>query len=295
MQMTTKLSYASATDPLPKRVLIRSIEHVTGQRKLEQIYSSVLDCANENCTFWEAALRGLQIEVDYSSMQLAKTPAHGPLILIANHPFGLIDGLVTCHLASLLRPDFKILIHRALCGEPRIAPYVLPIDFTESEEATLTNIESKQRALETLRQNGAIIIFPGGGIATTRGPFGKAIDLEWKLFVTKLIQMSRATILPLYFHGQNSRLFQVVSQFSMTLRLALIIHEVNNKIGDTIRVTIGNPILYEEIATIKRRKDLLDYLRNTIYGLSPTQIPHQVPPLLPCDRRKKRAESAALY
>ena len=111
------------------------------------------------------------------------------------------------------------------------------------------------------------MIFPAGGIATTKGPLGKATDPEWKLFAAKLIHMSKATVVPIYFHGQNSRIFQIVSQFSLTLRLSLIIHEVKNKIGKTIRVTIGNPIPYQELAQIKGRRQLTHYLREVTYGL----------------------------
>jgi putative hemolysin len=178
-----------------------------------------------------------------------------------------LDGLIVCHIAAITRQRFKILINNALCKEEQIAPYLLPIDFSETEEAVRVNINTKRQALDILRRRGAIIIFPAGGIATTKGPLGKATDLEWKLFAAKLIQMTRATVVPIYFHGQNSRIFQIVSQFSLTLRLSLIIHEVKNKIGKTIRVTIGDPIPYQEIAAIKGRRNLTRYLREVIYRL----------------------------
>ena len=219
-------------------------------------------------TFWEAALSQLQVQLEYDRTQLDKIPRRGPIIFIANHPFGVIDGLIVCHLASKIRPNFKILINSALCREERIAHYMLPIDFSETKEAALVNIDSKKRAMETLRQEGAIVIFPAGGIATSEGPFGPATDLEWKLFTAKLIQMTEATVVPVFFHGQNSRLFQIASQFSLTLRLSLIVHEVKNKIGKPVRFTIGDPIPYQALAAIKQRKHLLNHLREVTYGLS---------------------------
>ena len=145
--------------------------------------------------------------------------------------------------------------------------FMLPVDFAETREAAKTNIETKRRAVETLNQDGAVVIFPGGGVSTSQGWFGPAKDLEWKRFTAKLVQTSRATVLPLFFHGQNSRLFQIVSQFSLTLRLALLLREVKNKMGLTIDVSIGNPIPFEALAHIKNRQELLNTLRDITYDL----------------------------
>lgn len=289
-----KLTYASPDDPLPKQVLIRSVERLTGRRRLERIYDMVLNREADHRQLWGAALRELRIRVDYDVTQLAKVPTEGPVILIANHPYGVLDGLIICHFASLIRPDFKILIHKSLNREPRVERYMLPIDFNETEEAALTNIETKRRAMETLRAGNAVVIFPAGGISTTvHGPFGRAVDLEWKLFVTKLIQMTAATVVPIYFHGQNSRIFQLVSHMSETLRLALIIHEVNRRMGHTLQVTIGDPIPYEKLAGIRRRKDLLHHLRESIYALSHQKIKHYPPAQLPSDKKRALKEREA--
>lgn len=266
IQPKAKLTYASPEDPLLKTVLIRSIERLSGKRKLQKLYNNVLD-KGEDVSFWEAALAQLQVEVEVDSVQLDKIPRSGPVLFIANHPYGVIDGLIICNIAAQTRQRFKILTNSALCKVDELLPYLLPIDFNDTKEAIQTNINTKKETLETLRQGGAVVIFPAGGIATAKKPFGPATDLEWKLFAGKLIQQAKATVVPVYFHGQNSRIFQLASQFSLTLRLSLIIHETNNKIGKTIQVSIGNPIPYESLATIKKRKELLQHLRDVIYGL----------------------------
>jgi len=234
---------------------------------LERMYTNVIDGQDNEASFWEAALGQLQLDVAYDENQLAKVPRCRPVVFIANHPYGVLDGIIICHIAATTRHRFKILINRKLCREEQIASYFLPIDFSETEEAVRVNIETKRRAIALLRRRGALIIFPAGGISTSKGPLGQVTDLEWKLFAAKLIRMTQATVVPIYFHGQNSRIFQLVSQFSLTLRLSLIIHEVNNKIGKTIRVSIGDPIPYEEIADIKGRKQLTHYLREVTYQL----------------------------
>ena len=113
----------------------------------------------------------------------------------------------------------------------------------------------------------ALTLFPAGGVATARGFRGPIEDLEWKRFVVKVIQMTRATVVPVYVHGRNGRLFQFVSQFSPTLRLALLLNETRNKMGRPVRVTIGDPLPYEALAGFRDRQALLDHLRATVFAL----------------------------
>jgi putative hemolysin len=268
MERKATLTYASQVEGKAKKVLVHLIEHLTGRRRLEKIYSHVLNTVDDNHALWGAALGAMRVELQYDRALLEMIPREGPLIFIANHPYGVIDGLAICHLAALTRRDFRILINKALCLEERLAEYMLPIDFNESEEAVQTNIDSKRKSVEALRKGGAVVIFPAGGIATAVSPFGKVTDLDWKLFAAKLVQTTKATVVPVYFHGQNSRLFQLVSQFSLTLRLSLIIYEVNKQIAKPLHIAIGAPLTHEQLAGIKGRQALMDHLRQVTYGLA---------------------------
>ncbi len=262
-----KLSYAGEADKLAKKALIHAIEFATGRRKLEKLYTQVINAHAGNQSFWEAAINALQVKLIYNREPFAALPACGPVILIANHPYGVLDGLTMCYLAAQIRPNFRILVNAALCREDRIAEYTLPIDFAPTEAATRTNLESKRKAIEVLKEGGALIIFPAGAISTAISPFGQVTDMEWKLFTAKLIQASKATVLPVFFHGHNGRLFQMVSQFSLTLRLSLIIHEVKKQIAHPLYLRIGQPIPYAQLAAIKGRKELIDHLRQVTYAL----------------------------
>lgn len=214
------------------------------------------------------ALAQLQVTADYDEAQAAKIPRTGPLVFIANHPFGLIDGMILCNLAMMTRGDFKILIYSLLCQVDLINPYLLPVAFEETREAMLTTINTKKQAITTLRQGGDVIIFLGGEVSTSAKIFGQATDAEWKLFAAKLTQLSQATVIPVYFHGQNSPIFHFVSRFSLTLRLSLLVHEFKNKMGQTIRLEIGDPTIpYQDLAGFKQRQQLLNHLREIIYSL----------------------------
>ncbi len=256
-----KLTYADETDPQIKKWIIQTIEQVTGRKKLEKVYNDIYDMELGPGEVWEVALEKLQVQVQYDFNQLLKAPKEGPLVFIANHPFGVVDGLILGLLASRIRQEFVVLVNEILAREPLLADHFLPIDFRENKAAARTNIETRRKTMEHLKAGGMLAIFPAGGVATSSRLWGKAQDLTWKRFVVKVIQSTQSTVVPLYIHGQNSRLFQVASHLSMNLRLSLLLHEIRNKAGRVIDIKIGEPITYDQLAQIKDRQALLDHLR----------------------------------
>lgn len=263
-----ELSYATDEDNILKRFSIKALEFISGRKKINQVYQDIQDSDLDHSAIWTAAVEGFQIKTTYDPLRLTGLPADKPLVFISNHPFGIIDGLILSKLIATVRPEFSILVNHVLCGhDPRVEKHLLPIDFRENKAAMYTNIRTKQLALERLKNGESIGIFPSGGVATSPNGWAKAEDLTWKRFTAKIIQMSKATVIPIYFHGENSRLFQLVSQFSMTLRLGLLIHEANNKMGKDIRVEIGEAIPFETIQHIKDRQEMLDYLYTATFQL----------------------------
>ncbi len=264
-----KLTYLSPGDPLLRRMVVATMEWLTGRRRLEKLYTQVKADAPAPSEVWEAVLGKLEVGVLYDENQLNKVPREGPVVFLANHPFGVVDGLILGYLISRIRPQFRVLVNEVLCREEMLMPYLLPVDFRETKAALQTNIQTRRAALSHLQAGEALGIFPAGGVATAPRFWGAAQDLEWKRFVAKLIQQTRCTVVPIYMHGQNSRLFQIVSQFSQNLRLSLLLNEVRNKMGRDLRVTIGDPVPFSELATIRDRQQLLDHLRSLTYELAP--------------------------
>ncbi len=266
-----RLSYSSPDDPLLKKAVINAVELATGRRRLERLYKEAREAESWQPAPWEAVLDKLEVKLRYNDAPLQKAPATGPLVFVANHPFGVLDGLILGYLVSQVRSHFYVMANEVLAREASLAPYLLPIDFRENPTAFRTNLETRARAMEHLKGGGALAIFPAGGVATAPRFWKKARDLEWKRFVAKLIQVNQATVVPLYFHGQNSRLFQLASQLSLNLRLSLLLNEIRNKIGAEIAISIGSPIPYEEIGHLKNRQQLLDHLRELTLALGREQ------------------------
>ncbi|MEO1436017.1 MAG: lysophospholipid acyltransferase family protein [Bacteroidota bacterium] len=264
------LSYASPLDPWFKRNMIRFIETISGRNTILRIYRSLL---NEGVTPWDVwgrALEKLDIKMDYDEAQLAKTPKEGPVIFVANHPFGVIDGAILLHLATRVRKDYFLLINEVLSHEPFLTDHLLPIDFRNAPDAKATNEKTKVMTTERLRNGEVLLIFPSGGVATRTSFFSKEVtEFRWNKFIGDRIHETQCSIMPLYFHGENSWLFHFVSKLSMNLRLGLLLREIFNKRGKTFRIEIGDPIHYDEMKQYGESIPLINYLRERTMALGP--------------------------
>lgn len=266
-RVKTSLSYAEPNDPWFTKLVIHILESLTGKAMLEQKCDLVLNRDIHPSKIMGDALRELNIKLDFDEKKVAQIPSTGPLIFIANHPFGVVDGLAMGDLVSRVRSRYSILVNAVLCRNPQLEPFLLPIDFRTIPEATRCNLATRQAALSRLADGEAVAIFPSGAVATAPFPGKDPVDLEWKRFLIKLVAQSDATVIPLYFHGRNSFWFQLASYIHLNLRLGLLLHEVRNKMNRPIRVTIGDPITPEILKTKKPNQDLLPFLREVTLSL----------------------------
>ncbi|HEX4768943.1 MAG TPA: lysophospholipid acyltransferase family protein [Lichenihabitans sp.] len=265
-------SYADASMPPVKRGLIRIVEAATGQRRLRRIYMAHRREARADADLWGEAVRRLALDVRYDPAALAAIPEIGPCVVVANHPYGVLDGIVLSWLVQKVRPDFLVLTHAALLKAPELKGFLLPVDFAGTPAATETNLRSRAIARRHLAAGGCIVVFPAGGISTAPDRLGRkrAVDAPWQPFAAQLIQRSRATVVPVCFEGQNSRPFQIASHLSASLRLALIFHEVSTRIGSTLRVAIGAPIACEDLERCATRQTMAAELKARTYALAAT-------------------------
>lgn len=262
-------TYSTPAQPLHQRAVIQIIEKLTGQLQIWNLYREYQNEPPANYeNFWDAAVKKLNLNVNYAPEQLALIPKTGPLVVVANHPYGVLDGLIITQLMKRVRPDFKVLTNSVLCKAPEAEGDLLPIDFGETPEALAINLSTRKQAREILKRGGCIVVFPAGGVSTIPTWKDKvAQDTTWQPFIGRLIQESRADVVPVFFEGQNSRLFQLVSLFSPTLRLAMFFKEVADKIGHFVGVVIGDKIPYSELEHITDRNDLCHHLRTRTYAL----------------------------
>ena len=214
-------------------------------------------------------MRQLELQVDYDEARLRAIPAVGPVVIVANHPFGVLDGIVSSHLVAKVRPDFKVLTNSLLCRARELEPYLLPIDFAQTPAALATNLRSRADALSWLCAGGALVVFPGGAVATAERMFARhAVDPAWKLFTAKAIRRARATVVPVFFEGQNSRLFQLASHVSLTLRLSLLLQRAAQQDRQRGRGTDRRTgSLHSSSAILPITRHVADHLRRAAYEL----------------------------
>lgn len=174
----TKISYSQQEHPLWARIIMQLIEYASGRRMLEHKINAVLDDDPRPLALWGRMLEALSIRLRYDRNRL-KGLGDGPLVFIANHPYGVVDGLALGYLASQVRDEFKFLVNAVLCKEEKLNQFFLPVDFEESKEALVTNMATRKQAIERLMEGEAILLFPSGGVATAPKFWMKAEDLEW--------------------------------------------------------------------------------------------------------------------
>ncbi|MEL6972373.1 MAG: lysophospholipid acyltransferase family protein [Bacteroidota bacterium] len=259
-QKKDKFSYARPEDPLLRKSMIRGVERLTGGRFLQRIYHKLKEEGATPVSFWRRALEELNITPVLSEQQLQKIPTEGPLIIIANHPFGLVDGLLLMDIVTRVREDYFLLINEIISHDPLFKGHLLPVDFRETKAAMKTNLRTRRLTSERLSRGETLAIFPGGGVATAFQRGGPVEEYPWRKFICSKIHENNCTVVPIFFHGANSKLFHFVSRINSNLRLGLLLHEVMNKRGKEVQVRIGDPITYPEMAPLRNRQQLIDHL-----------------------------------
>ena len=235
-----KLSYANTfTNPF-QRNAIKTLELLTGKlrllRKVRQFEKVGIPFGQP---FWRQALDLLGIKLLTSKSELSKIPKKGSLIITANHPHGLVDGMVLAELIGKVRTDYKILTRSLLTGVNQIDQFMIPVPFDHEENALQKSLEMRRRAMEHLENGGVIVLFPSGKVASSETMFGKVVEGDWNPFTAKLIQKSGADVLPVFFPGSNSRIYQIANQISATLRQGLLIYEVVHAMNKPQKPLIG--------------------------------------------------------
>ncbi|MDT8854505.1 lysophospholipid acyltransferase family protein [Paracoccaceae bacterium Fryx2] len=241
------LSYSSTFPGVWNQRFIRVLEWTTGKITLLRLVRQFE--AGERVTgqaFWGKVLRLMGISVQTPAEQIARIPPTGPLVVVSNHPHGLVDGMVLAELVGQVRTDYKILTRSLLSGIREVSEFLIPVPFPHEEDMLERGLDMRREAMAHLAAGGVIVLFPAGAVAASPGWWGRAEEREWNPFTAKMIQRSGATVLPVYFPGQNSRMYQIANQLSKTVRQGLLLHEVAYALNKPQAPVVGTPIGREE-------------------------------------------------
>ena len=267
------ISYSYSAQTKAGKTVIKLMENTTGRlRLIKRARGYEQEVANGR-DFWQVMVERYGLSLDIVAGDLSKIPTSGPLIMIANHPYGILDGLMMGHILSSVRGDFRILANTVFRKSADLQRVVLPISFDETKDAVRENLATRKNALAYLADGGAIGVFPGGTVSTAATPFAQPMDPGWRSFTARMISKSNATVLPVYFEGQTSRMFQLASHLHNTLRMGLLIKEFKKRIDTPVRVVVGDPITQEDLKEFSAdSRAMMDFLRKKTYELSPTPL-----------------------
>ena len=267
-------TFASSEVNFLSQQFIKLIELLTGKIKLKKLYDQYLLENNPPEQFWNDAIRKLKLDLNITYKDGSYIPKKGRLIIVANHAFGVADGVSLCSIVSNVRQDYKIITHKVLRQAEAVKEKIIPIDFSLNRQAMLANIEARKQAEQVLLNNGVIVIFPSGQIATKENLkfTTKAHDGEWKQFVSKLIVKTKSPVLPSYFEGQNSQFYHIANKMGQTFRYSLLMFELTRKIGDTINLHFGRIIPYSDFKKADNLIEITKLIRQKTYSLDPNHV-----------------------
>ena len=243
------LSYASTFDDPIKSRIISIIEFFTGKiAVLRMIRKFEKRGAPTGQAFWRAALDTMGIDLTTPQSQLDRIPKEGPVVVVANHPHGMVDGMIFADLIGRVRPDYRILTRSLLTSIDEVAgSFMIPVPFPHDPDAQRKGVEMRAKAMQHLKDGGVVALFPSGQVAASETWWGPAVEAEWNVFTAKVIRRSGATVVPMKFPGQNSRAYQIANKLSPMLRQGLLLHEIVHSCNKPQGPIVGHPVTQEEI------------------------------------------------
>ena len=241
------------------------LEKISKIDEIKSLYKVNYKELKQSNNFWKKTLDILKI--NYIAENVDNIPKAGSSIIVANHPFGLLDGLIICSIICDIRKDYKILINDEVSQIDQIREYLLPIKFSTLTEDIKKNIISKKKAIEHVNSNGILITFPSGEVATSSLIFNEANERRWKPLIGSIINKTNAAIIPVRFFGKNSLFFQTIGFVNNNLRRILFIRELLNKKNQTFKLSIGKKISSLQNERLNNRQ-IVDKLRSIVVNIN---------------------------
>ena len=250
----------------PMRALLSRMTSLT---TLGRISTSVADGCHD-VPFTSRALAALDVSTDIHGAD--QVPAAGPLLVVANHPFGALDGLVLLDLLGRMRPDTRLLGNQWLAAIPELRGHLLKVDVFGGRKAVQRNGLVLREAMQWLQRGGCLAMFPAGEVAHALDARGQVADSPWRASAGELALRARADVLPVHFAGANSWLFRAAGRIHPLLRTALLPHELCAKRGSRITVRVGPPVPVRTLAAARDRCGRIQLLRSAVDTLAASPV-----------------------
>jgi putative hemolysin len=216
----------------------------------------------------ESLLTEMRVGLRIDAADQSRIPATGPVVVVANHPYGMLDGAILTVLLKRVRPDVKVLTNFLLADVPELSNHCIFVDPFQTDRSVGANRRALRQSLSWLQQGGMLAIFPAGEVSHWQMPAGQIADPEWNDTAVRLIHRSGAAALPVFFCGHNSVGFQLLSMVHPKLRAAFLLQEFLQQEGKTVEVRVGSPVDHDTIAGLASDREATEYLRWRTYLLA---------------------------
>src|SRR4051794_38069523 len=223
--------------------------------------------------YFASILRVLNVEDQLTDEDAAKIPTTSPVVIVANHPFGAIEGVILGEILTAIRPDVRLLGNHWLSEVPEVREWVIPVDPWGGEEAVQANVGPLKSCLRWLEGGGVLGTFPSGTVSHLQVRQRQVSDPPWHPTVAALARRSGATVIPVFFEGRNSNIFQLAGLIHPALRTALLPNELMRKTNSKVSVRVGRPIGPDKLARYPKDETLIEYLRWKTYSLQRRESP----------------------
>jgi putative hemolysin len=221
----------------------------------------------------ESLLAEMRVGLRAEAGDQARIPASGPVVVVANHPYGMLDGAILTVLLTRVRADVKVLTNFLLSDVPELQRHCIFVDPFHTDRSIESNRRALRQALSWLQQGGMLAMFPSGEVSHWQMPAAEIADSEWNDAAVRLIRRSGASALPVYFCGHNGVGFQLLSMIHPRLRTAFLLQEFLQQEGKTVEVRVGSEISSDAVAAIPRDREATEYLRSRTYLLAQRSRP----------------------
>lgn len=236
--------------------------------KLYDAHHSNFSDHEDDPLFFTKALRILQVQFEIDSEEYERIPRSGPLVVVANHPYGGVDGIILGALLKNVRPDAKLMGNFLLAKLDGIRGSLITVDPFEGESSAKSNLAGMRKAIRHLREGNCLGVFPAGEVSHLRTSSRAVVDRPWSSHVVSLVQKTEATVLPVYFTGTNSVLFQLLGMIHPRVRTLLLAREMCRMKGQSVRIKIGQPIPPDRLQRFENKAAATQFLRLNTYSLN---------------------------
>ncbi|HEV7767915.1 MAG TPA: lysophospholipid acyltransferase family protein [Thermoanaerobaculia bacterium] len=243
----------------------QAVEHLSGLRELAKFYETLPRDSDES--FLEVVRRELGLACDVTAGDLARIPRSGPVVVVANHPFGAAEGIVLARVLGIVRNDVRLLANQLLGRIPELRDNLILVD-PFHPGASRPNVSGLRRAIAHVARGGMLATFPAGAVSHLQLEKMTVVDPEWNVAIARLVRRTKATVLPVYFPGTNGPLFQLAGLLHPNLSTALLAHALLDRRHTRIEMRIGRPIAFSRIAHLQSDEEMIVHLRRRTYLLA---------------------------